>query len=185
MRKRDDRVSDWSPHGYEDSCDRQEHVGAFLPWAESQDPWVGLEKTDTSDLLLPKKGDSDLHSIAVDSNSAISRKLPDAKVKEHGIRVPMHYLGLETEIHSISMLARRPVEVPSNQYSLEQIKGTGEWRTEGCAGVAQQEPDKVTYLTAQKMLDNFINQIPPQSNERQLQRDIEDRNWSRGPTEEL
>lgn len=78
-RKRDDRVSDWLLPGQRYSVDRQEHVAAFLPWAESQDPWVGLEKTDASDLLLPKSGDSNLHSIAVDINSALYRNIPCAK----------------------------------------------------------------------------------------------------------
>lgn len=185
MRKRDDKVSDWLLPRQADLDDRQEHVTAFLPWAESQDPWVGFEKTDASLPLLTKTGDSNLRSIAVDSNSAIFRKLPEGKAKEHGPRVPMHYLGLETEIHSISLLARRPGDVLSNQYSLEEIKGTGERRTEGCGGIAQPEPLNVTYLTAQKMLDKFINQIPSQSNERPLQRDLEGMDWTREPKEEL
>lgn len=184
MRQRDDRVSDWLLPRQADLDDRQEHVVAFLPWAKSQDPWVGLEKTDASLPLLSKTGDSKRHST--DSNSAIYRKLPDAKAKEHGPRVPMHYLGVETEIHSLSLLAHRPGDVLSNQFSLEEeMKGTGEQRTEGCAGIAQPEPDNVTYLTAQKMLDTFISQIPSQSKERQLQRDPEDRDWIRGPKEEL
>ncbi|XP_026773866.3 uncharacterized protein si:ch211-276i12.4 [Pangasianodon hypophthalmus] len=185
VRKRGDRVSDWLLPGQRDSADRQEHMAAFLPWTESQDRWVGLEKTDASALLLPKTGDSNLHSIAVDINSAMYRKIPDAKAKEHVPRVTLHHLGLETELHSSSMLAHRPGEVLSNQYHLEEIKGTGEQRTVGCAGIAQQEPDDITYRTAQKMLDNFISQIPSQSKERQLQRDLEDRDWTRGPTEGL
>lgn len=184
VRKREDGVSDWLFPGQGDSADRQEHMAAFLPWTESQDPWVGLEKTDAS-ALLEIPGDSNLHSTAIDINSAMYRKIPDSKAKEHVPRVTMHHLGLETEIHSISMLARRPGEVISNQYSLEEIKGSGEQRKEGCAGIAQKEPYDITYLTAQKMLDNFISQIPSQSKERQSQRDREDRDWTRGPKEGL
>lgn len=184
VRKREDGVSDWLFPGQGDSADRQEHVAAFLPWTESQDPWVGLEKTDAS-ALLEIPGDSNLHSTAVDINSTMYRKIPDAKAKEHVPRVTMQHLGLETEIHSISMLARRPGEVLSNQYSLEEIKGSGEQRKEGCAGIAQKEPYDITYLTAQKMLDNFISQIPSQSKERQSQRDREVGDWTRGPTEGL
>ncbi|XP_026991175.2 uncharacterized protein si:ch211-276i12.4 isoform X2 [Tachysurus fulvidraco] len=106
-RKRDDRVSDWLPPGQGDSADRQEHVAAFLPWAESQDPWVGLEKTDASDLLLPKSGHSSVHSIAEDMNSAIYRNIPDAKANIP--RGPMQSLGLEAEINSVSMLAHSSV----------------------------------------------------------------------------
>lgn len=182
-RKRNDRVTDWLLPGQGHSADRQEHVTAFFPWAGSQDPWVGLGKADACALLLPKTGDSSFHSVAVDSSSAIYKKLPDAKAKEHAPRVPMQYLGFETEIHTISMLTQRPGEVSPNQYNLEQMKGTGERRTEGHAGDAQQEPDNVTYHTAQKMLDHFISQIPSTSNERQLQRGLEDKNWTRGPTE--
>ncbi|KAK2838573.1 hypothetical protein Q7C36_013387 [Tachysurus vachellii] len=114
-RKRDDRVSDWLLPGQGDSADRQEHVAAYLPWAESQDPWVGLEKTDANDLLLPKSGHSSVHSIAEDINSAIYRNIPD--VKANIPRGPMQ--GLETEINSVSMLAHRPDNVLCNQYSLE------------------------------------------------------------------
>lgn len=178
VRKRDDIVSDWLLSGQGDSADRQEHVAAFLPWSESKDTWFGFEKTDASALLLPKTGDYYLHSVAVDINSAMYRKTPDAKAKEHVPRVTMHHLGLETEIHSINMLACRPGEVLSNQYNVEEIKGTGEQRTVGCAGIAQLGPD-VTCLTAQKMLDNFMSQIPSHSNERQLQREHEDRDWTR------
>lgn len=184
VRKRDEKVFDWLLPGHGDSSDRQEHVAEFLPWTESQDPWIGLEKAEASELLLPITEDSNLHST-VNINSAMYRKLPDAKAKGHVSRATMHHLGLETEIHSISMLAHRPGEVLSNQYSLEEIKLTGEQRTEGCTGISQQEPDDVPYLTAQKMLDNFRSQIPSQLKERQLQRDCEDRNWTRGPTEGL
>lgn len=175
VRKRDEKVFDWLLPGQGDSSEREEHVAEFLPWTESQDPWVGLEKAEASALLLPKIEDSNPHSIA-DINSAMYRKIPDAKAKGHVSRVTMHHLELETEIHSINMLAHRPGEVLSDQCSLEEIKLTGERRTEGCTGISQQEPDDVTYLTAQKMLDNFISQIPSQSKERQLQRDCEDRN---------
>lgn len=178
VKKRDDVVSDWLLSWQGDSSDRQGHVAAFLQWTETQDSWVGLEKTDASVPLLPKTGNSNLHSIAVDSNPALYRKIPDAKAKEHVPRVTTHHLDLETEIHSISMPACRPGEVISNQYSLEKIKGTGEQKTEEGAGTEQQEPDYVTYL-------NFISQITSQSNKRQLLKDIENIDWTREPTEGL
>lgn len=177
VKKMDDIVSDWLLSWQGDSSDRQGHVAAFLPWTETQGSSVGLEKTGASVPLLPKTGNSNLHSIAVDSNPALYRNIPDAKAKEHVPRVTTHNLDLETEIHC-SMPACRPGEVISNQYSLEKMKGRGEQKTEEGAETEQQEPDYVTYL-------NFISQITSQSNKRQLLRDIENIDWTREPTEGL
>ncbi|KAF5896023.1 golgin subfamily A member 5-like [Clarias magur] len=79
MRKRDYGITDWLLPVQGDSADRQEHVAAFLPWAEIQDPWVGLKKTDASAPPLLKIGDSNLHSSAVDVNSAICRKIQEGQ----------------------------------------------------------------------------------------------------------
>lgn len=79
VRKRDYGITDWLLPIQGDSADRQEHVAAFLPGAEIQDPWIGLKKTDASVLPRPKTGNSNIHSTAVDVNSAICRKIQEGQ----------------------------------------------------------------------------------------------------------
>ncbi|KAL7885639.1 hypothetical protein AOLI_G00059340 [Acnodon oligacanthus] len=182
--KGEERASDWLFTGQRGLSDRQQHVTAFLPWTESQDPWMGSEKT------LPKQeaepGDSKLPFTVADISQAIYRNIADDQAIRHDPMVTVHHLGSETEIHSIGMW--RASDVPANPYNLEEIgsnRAAGAQKLEGSSGDAQKNLNDVTYISAQKMLDNFMSHIPTPAQEGPSERDHVGQDWARRPAEGL
>ncbi|XP_072520098.1 uncharacterized protein [Salminus brasiliensis] len=185
--REDERESDWLCTSQRGLSDRQQHVTAFLPWTESQDPWTVSEKTVVNEheaVPLPKPEDSHLPFTVADISQAIYRKIADEKAKGHDPMVTVHHLGLETEMHSVGMW--RANDVPANPYSLEE---TGSNRAVGVQKIdtspvnSQKDPNEVTYISAQKMLDSFMSQIPSPAQEGRLERDHTGRDWARRPAE--
>ncbi len=72
--------------------------------------------------------------------------MADTKAPSHQV----HQLAKNTEIHLI----------PPNPYNLDEMRLSRQTGAEGTVS-AGKEPTDVSYLTAQRMLNEFLNQIPP------------------------
>lgn len=182
--KGENKVSDWLFTAQRGLSDRQQHVTAFLPWTESQESWTGSEKTvikASEAVLSPEQRDSHLPFTGADISQGNYRKIAENKTTEHD---HVHHSGLETELHSISMW--RASDIPANPYSLEEIgSNVAGQRIDGNSGNPPKDPSEVTFISAQKMLDNFMSQIPAPAHEGPLDRDHMGRDWARRPAEGL
>uniref|UniRef100_A0A3B1JAQ8 Si:ch211-276i12.4 n=1 Tax=Astyanax mexicanus TaxID=7994 RepID=A0A3B1JAQ8_ASTMX len=162
--REEEQESDWFFSAQRGLSDRQQHVTAFLPWTESQDPWTVSEKTVVDEhkaTLHPKPEDSNLPFTVADISQAIYRKITDEKSKGEDSMVTVHHLGLETDMHSGSMW--RANDVPANPYSLEDTgtnRAAGVQRIDTSSVNSRKDSNEVTYISAQKMLDDFMSQIP-------------------------
>ncbi|KAG9272470.1 hornerin-like [Astyanax mexicanus] len=185
--REEEQESDWFFSAQRGLSDRQQHVTAFLPWTESQDPWTVSEKTVVDEhkaTLHPKPEDSNLPFTVADISQAIYRKITDEKSKGEDSMVTVHHLGLETDMHSGSMW--RANDVPANPYSLEDTgtnRAAGVQRIDTSSVNSRKDSNEVTYISAQKMLDDFMSQIPSPVQEGPLERDHVGRDWARRPAE--
>lgn len=135
--KRD--VFEWPQTGETFSGTRQELATAFLPWKHDHDPWAGTEQ------LVVKGSDSQLPFPFTD-DVPVHKTTADAKALSH----QMHQLVMNTEIHI----------VPPNPYNLDEMRLCRQTGGEGTVTVGQ-DPTDFSHFTAQRMLNEFLNQIPP------------------------
>ncbi|RXN26837.1 clock-controlled 8-like protein [Labeo rohita] len=132
-------VFEWPQTGHTCSAARQQPATAFLPWKHDHDPWAGLGQ------LVPKGSDSQLPFSFIDDVSILKTNAPSPQA---------HQLAMNTEIHLI----------PPNPYNLDEMRLSRQTGGEGTITVGK-EPTDVNYLTAQRMLNEFLNQIPPPTHE--------------------
>ncbi|XP_066506194.1 uncharacterized protein si:ch211-276i12.4 [Hoplias malabaricus] len=182
--KEEERVSGWLFNGQRGLSERHQHVTAFLPWTESQDAWTKSEKTlikqkETFPPAAPEAGESNIPFTVDDISQAIYSKIADGKATGHDT-------FSETEIHSFGMW--RTGDVPANPYSLEEIgsnRVAGAHTLGDSSGNTEKNPNQLTYISAQKLLDNFMSQIPSPAQEGQLKKDHMCKDWSRRHEEGL
>lgn len=132
-------VFEWPQTGHTYSGARQQPATAFLPWKHDHGPWAepGQLVTKGSDSQLPFSFTNDV---------PIHKTMADIKAPSH----QAHQLAMNTEIHLI----------PPNPYNLDEMRLSRQTGGEGTVTVGK-EPTDVSYLTAQRMLNEFLNQIPP------------------------
>ncbi|XP_059371929.1 uncharacterized protein si:ch211-276i12.4 [Carassius carassius] len=130
-------VFEWPQTGHTCSGARQQPVTVFLPWKHDHDPWAepGQLVTEGSDSHLPFSFTNDV---------PIHKMMAVTKAPSHEV----HQLTMNTEIHLI----------PPNPFNLDEIRPSRQTGGEGTV-------TDVNYLTAQRMLNEFLNQIPPPVND--------------------
>lgn len=134
-----EEVFEWPQTGHTCSGARQLSATAFLPWKHDHDPWAGPGQ------LMAKGSDSQL-PFSFDDDVPIHKTMADTKAPSHQV----HQLAMNTEIHLI----------PPNPYNLDEMRFSRKTGGEGSITVGK-EPTDVSYLTAHRMLNEFLNQIPP------------------------
>ncbi|ROL47137.1 Tight junction-associated protein 1 [Anabarilius grahami] len=125
----------------EETCSgvRQQPATAFLPWKHDHDPWAGTEQS------VVKGSDSQLLFPFTD-HVPIHKTMADTKAPSH----QMHHLAMNTEIRI----------VPPNPYNLDEMRLSRQTGGEGTVMVGKDSTD-FSHFTAQRMLNEFLNQIPP------------------------
>ncbi|KAL0176074.1 hypothetical protein M9458_028404, partial [Cirrhinus mrigala] len=136
-------VFEWPQTGHTCSAARQQPATAFLPWKHDHDPWAGPGQ------LVPKGSDSQLPFSFID-DVPIHKTMADTKASSP----QAHQLAMNTGIHLI----------PPNPYNLDEMWLSRQTGGEGTINV-EKEPTDVNYFTAQRMLNEFLNQIPPPTHE--------------------
>ncbi|XP_026112367.1 uncharacterized protein LOC113091134 [Carassius auratus] len=134
-----EEVFKWPQTGHTCSGARQQPATAFLPWKHDHDPWAGPGQ------LMAKGSDSQL-PFSFDEDVPIHKTMADTKPPSHQV----HQLAMNPEIHVI----------PPNPYNLDEMRLSRKTGGERSITVGK-EPTDVSYLTAQRMLNEFLNQIPP------------------------
>ncbi|XP_067312451.1 uncharacterized protein si:ch211-276i12.4 [Pseudorasbora parva] len=132
-------VFEWPQTGHTCSGARQQPATAFLPWTHDHDPWVGSEQ------LVVKGSDSQLPFPFAD-DVPVHKTMAITKAPCH----QLHQLAMNTEIHI----------VPPNPYNLDEMRLSRQTSGERTITVGK-TPTDFSYLTAQMMLNEFLNQIPP------------------------
>ncbi|XP_043113216.1 uncharacterized protein LOC122357740 [Puntigrus tetrazona] len=132
-------VFEWPQTGHAYSSARQQPATAFLPWKHDHDPWAGPGQ------LVTKGSDSQL-PFSFTNDVPIHKTLADTKTPSQ----QAHQLAMNTEIHLI----------PPNPYNLDEMRLSRQTAGEGTVTLGK-EPTDVSYFTAQRMLNEFLNQIPP------------------------
>ncbi|XP_017214552.1 uncharacterized protein si:ch211-276i12.4 isoform X2 [Danio rerio] len=124
---------------------RQQPATAFQPWKHEQDPWAGLEE------FTVKGSDSQLpFSFAEDV--PIHKTMAETKSQSHQV----HQLAVNTEIHVF----------PPNPYNVEELRQSRQ------TGGEERNPADVSYFTAQRLLNEFLKQIPPPADDEGGEKDI-------------
>ncbi|KAL1261885.1 hypothetical protein QQF64_007150 [Cirrhinus molitorella] len=136
-------VFEWPQTGHTCSGARQQTATAFLPWKHDHDPWAEPGQ------LMAKGSDSQLPFSFAD-DVPIHKMMGDTKAPSHQV----HQLAMNTEI----------LLIPPNPYNLDEMRLSRQAGLEGTISVGK-DPTDVNYLTAQRMLNEFLNQIPSPTHE--------------------
>lgn len=132
-------VFEWPQTGETCSGVRQQPATAFLPWKHEHDPWAGTEQS------VVKGSDSQLLFPFTD-HAPVHKTMADTKAPSH----QMHHLAMNTEIRI----------VPPNPYNLDEMRLSRQTGAEGSVMVGKDSTD-FSHFTAQRMLNEFLNHIPP------------------------
>ncbi|XP_073677069.1 uncharacterized protein [Garra rufa] len=133
-------IFEWPQTGHTCSGARQQPATTFLPWKHDHDPWAAPGQ------LVAKGSDSQLPFSFAD-DVPTHKSMADTKV-------PLCSKAMNTEMHLI----------PPNPYNLDEMRLSRQTGEEGTFTV-RKEPTDVSYCTAQRMLNEFLNQITPPTHE--------------------
>ncbi|TRY54744.1 hypothetical protein DNTS_031267 [Danionella cerebrum] len=138
--------SDQPPGTFEwpETCSgiRQEAATAFQPRGHEHDPW-----TMTTEKLVNDRSDSHL-------SFSFGDDVPDHNAS--GTKPPVHKFATNPEIH-IS---------PPNPYDLNELRFNRQLKEEPPIDLAK-EPADISFLSAQRLLNEFLSQIPPPMHDRE------------------
>ncbi|XP_016149215.1 uncharacterized protein [Sinocyclocheilus grahami] len=132
-------VFEWPQTGHTCSGARQQPATAFLPWKHDHVPWAGPGQ------LMAKGSDSQL-PFSFGDDVPIHKTKAGTKAPSHQV----HQLAMNTDIYLI----------PPNPYNLDEMRFSRKTGGEGTITVGK-EPTDVSCLAAHRMLNEFLNQIPP------------------------
>ncbi|XP_031442770.1 transcription initiation factor TFIID subunit 1 isoform X2 [Clupea harengus] len=171
--------TDWPQSGQGSAESGPVRMTAFMPWQQGQNEWSGEEaRACVTRRDMEAAGSiSQLPFTVADISMALFKNVADAQAKGHEHQ---HPTAVHPEFHSLGLSTQKPMEVPPNPY-----EGMGTGRGMGAGGSAGGgEPgDDFTSLTAQRILDNFMRQMPPSSTtEDQEERDSGAVDWGGQPT---
>lgn len=148
--------TDWPQSGQASSEAGPARMTAFMPWKQEQGKWPGSgedEKAYGAMRDMETAGSSKVPQLpftVAEISMALFKNMSDAQGMGHEHQ---HPTAVHPEIHSMSLSTQKSIEVPPNPYD---SIGTGK-------GASGTEPRDLTANAAQRILDNFMSQMPPSS----------------------
>lgn len=150
--------SDWLQSGQGRS--EPVRMTAFMPWKQNENDWPGSGEDRRADGTKPNPEGQEMSHLPftmAEISMALLKNAPDGQGKANDHR---HPASVFSEIHSISLSAQKPMEVPPNPYeggvASSSMGHGGSGRVDGIR-------DDFSSMTAQRILDNFMSQMPTSS----------------------
>lgn len=148
--------TDWSQSGQASSEAGPARMTAFMPWKQEPGKWPDSgedEKACGTIRDVETAGCSKVPQLpftVAEISMALFKNMSEAQGKGHEHQ---HPIAVHPEIHSVGLSTQKSIEVPPNPYD---STGTGK-------GASGGEPGDMTAHAAQRILDNFMSQMPPSS----------------------